>query len=271
MRVWARARTRTATGASAPGVPAQGSSGSPRRTALPAEGHGAGPLLPSPPPTPEVAAAAGILGGEFDDIVYSGRGDADFTMEETPPPGYVLVDYAWTGSGYFSVTSIDWNGREAVGFRGTVASRRVERHVMWCDTLYPLRFRVDGGARAAWTIVIRPVSAARELGQGATGRNSEVLLHTGPAGELLTRLTPSGSDDILSVRGHKPHRPGAPGRSPVTLASDFGRRREDARALPAGPLLVAVEHADGDWSLEVGEPRAPEPPRRSLWRRLLGR
>lgn len=253
------------------GAPEQGPPPGPRRIGLPVEDHWAGPLLPSPPPTPEVAAAAGVLGAEFDDIVYSGRGSARFAMDETPPPGYVLVEYAWTGKGYFDLDSIDWNGREAVSFRGSVAPHRFERHVMWCDTLYPLRFRVRCGDRDAWTIVVRSVSAVRRLDQGATGRGSEVLLHTGPAGELVTRLRPSGRNDMLSVKGHKPRRPGAPARHPDTLASSYGRPHQDTRALPAGPLLVAVEEAEGDWSLELREPRAPEQPRPGLWRRLFGR
>ncbi|MFB7540276.1 TerD family protein [Streptomyces zaomyceticus] len=239
----------------------------------PSRGPGAITVAPSPTPSPEAVAAAGIIGGEFDDIVYSGRGSAKFTMDTTPPPGYVLVEFARTGKGLFGLTSIDWNGRDAIGLGGSATSHRFEQRAMWCDSLYPLRFRVDCtdyGDPDEWTIVIRPVSAVRELGGAATGRGSEVLLHTGPAGELVSRLRPTAADGSLRVEGYKPHRPGAPARYPVTLAGGFGRNLEDVRELPAGPLLVGVVDAAGDWSLEVRPPGSvpPREKRSGFWRRF---
>lgn len=236
----------------------------------PSRGPGAIPVAPTPAPSPEAVATAQILGGEFDDIVYSGRGSAKFAMETTPPPGYVLVDFARTGRGFFDLDSIDWNGREAVDLGDSDTSHVFERRVMWCDNLYPLRFRVGCDDRDEWTIVIRPVSAVRKLGQAATGRGSDVLLHTGAAGELVSRLRPADATGSIRVKGHKPHRPGAPAAYPVPLASEYGRDPRATRKLPEGPLLVAVVQATGDWSLEV-HPPGPVPPhekRTGFWRRF---
>ncbi|MGW0915324.1 hypothetical protein ACWD1Z_26775 [Streptomyces sp. NPDC002784] len=149
-------------------------------------------------------------------------------------------------------------------------SDRFERRVMWCDNLYPLRFRVSCGDRDEWTIVIRPVSAVRGLGEAATGQGSEVLLHTGPAGELVSRLRPTESTGSLRVQGYKPRRPGTPATYPDLLASESGRSPKDARVLPEGPLLVAVVQGAGDWSLEVHPPRTvlPQRKRTSFWRRI---
>ncbi|MCX5232391.1 TerD family protein [Streptomyces sp. NBC_00233] len=235
----------------------------------PSRGPGAIPVVASPAPSPEAVAAAGILGGEFDDIVYSGRGSAKFAMDTTPPPGYVLVDFARTGKGFFDLDSIDWNGREAVGLGNSDTSHRFERRVMWCDNLYPLRFRVGCDDRDEWTIVIRPVTAVRRLGEAATGRGSEVLLHTGPVGELLTRLRPAEATGSVRVQGHKPRRPGAPAPFPVSLASESGRSPKVTRVLPEGPLLVAVVEGTGDWSLEVRPPGStPQEKRPGFWRRI---
>ncbi|MFJ8659006.1 TerD family protein [Streptomyces sp. NPDC093795] len=235
----------------------------------PSRGAGAIPVTPSPAPSPEVAAAAGILGGEFDDIVYSGRGGAKFAMDTTPPPGYVLVDVARTGKGgIFWLDSIDWNGKEAVHLSRTHPPHRFERRVMWCDNLYPLRFRLDCGSDEEWTIVIRPLSAARALGEGATGRGADVLLHTGPAGELVSRMRSTTSSGWLRVEGHKPRRPGAPAPYPQLLASELGRRPKDVRELPEGPLVVAVVTGEDDWSLEVGPARPPEEKKSGFWSRL---
>ncbi|MFE0650964.1 TerD family protein [Streptomyces sp. NPDC059534] len=236
----------------------------------PSRQPGSIPVVPTPARSPEAVAAAGILGGEFDDIVYSGRGSAKFAMDTTPPPGYVLVDFARTGKGFFDLDSIDWNGREAIALGNSDTSHRFERRVMWCDSLYPLRFRVDCGDHDEWTIAIRPVSAVRALGEAATGHGSEVLLHTGPAGELVSRLRPTEATGSVRVEGHKPRRPGAPAPYPITLASEYGRSPKDARVLPEGPLLVAVVQGAGDWSLEVRPPRrAPLQEKRSgFWRRI---
>ncbi|MFF7777556.1 TerD family protein [Streptomyces tanashiensis] len=236
----------------------------------PFRGPGAIPVVPTPARSPEAVAAAQVLGGEFDDIVYSGRGSAKFAMETTPPPGYVLVDFARTGKGFFDLDSIDWNGREAVDLGDSDTSHRFEQRVMWCDNLYPLRFRVGCDDRDEWTIVIRPVSTVRELGQAATGRGSEVLLHTGAAGELVSRLRPTETTGSIRVNGHKPHRPGAPAAYPVPLASEYGRNPRATRKLPDGPLLVAVVQATGDWSLEVHPPgTVPSHEKRpGFWRRF---
>ncbi|WP_159041835.1 TerD family protein [Streptomyces aureus] len=247
--------------------PSEGSTQGSIRT--PSRGPGAIPVMPSPAPSPEAIAAAAILGGEFDDIVYNGRGSAKFTMESTPPPGYVLVEFARTGKGFFDLDSIDWNGREAVDLGDTKTSHRFERRAMWCDNLYPLRFRVDCYDDDEWTIVIRPVTAVRRLGEAATGRGSEVLLHTGPVGELVTRLRPTEATGSVRVKAYKPRRPGAPAPFPDLLASESGRSPQATRVLPEGPLLVAVVEGAGDWSLEVRPPgSAPQEKRSGVWRRL---
>ncbi|MFH9742500.1 hypothetical protein ACH4MA_33020 [Streptomyces roseolus] len=273
----------TGTGSAADGAPAgsgasagagptgEGRARSPHRIDLADAGWWADRIAPSPDPSAEAAAAVAGLGGEFEDILYAGRGGAGFAMEETVPPGYVLVEFARTGQGHFGLRSIDWNGREAVGLGDADTSLRFERRVMWCDNLYPLRFRVECDDRAEWVIVIRPVGGVRLLGEAATGRGSEVLLHTGPAGELVSRLSPSKPNASLRVRGHGPRRPGAPAPFPASLGSDYGPRPRATGKLPEGPLFVEVQEADGDWSLEVREPRPDEEERPGFWARLFGR
>ncbi|WP_318212197.1 TerD family protein [Streptomyces sp. SJL17-1] len=259
------AQSRAQTGGQSPPQPPSESS-----PQAPSRRPGAIPVVPSPTPSPEAVAAVAPLGGEFDDIVYSGRGSAKFAMDTTPPPGYVLVDFARTGKGFFDLDSIDWDGRQARDLGNTATSHRFERRVMWCDNLYPLRFRVGCDDHDEWTIVIRPVSAVRVLGEAATGRGPEVLLHTGPAGELVSRLRPTEATGSLSVQGYKPRRPNTPATYPTSLASDSGRSPKGARVLPEGPLLVAVVEGAGDWSLEVCPPReVPSQEKRSgFWRRF---
>ncbi|MFB7367188.1 hypothetical protein [Streptomyces hydrogenans] len=219
------------------------------------------------------ATVAGILGGEFEPLVYTGRGDAEFTMEETPPPGYVLVESARTGAGPVDLESIDWNGRQSLSLGSAGRPERFAQRLMWCDVLYPPRFRVrcGYGHRGEWAIVLRPVGGVRVLGEGATGRGSEVLLHPGPAGELVSRVSGAKRHLSFGVRGHEPHRPGAPDRRSSRLGSGYGPSARDTGKLPAGPLLVEVEETDGEWSLEVRPARPAEERKPGFWSRLLGR
>ncbi|MFJ4504346.1 hypothetical protein [Streptomyces sp. NPDC088864] len=243
----------------------------PRRIGLADGGRWAGLITPSPAPSAETAAAARLLGGEFEDIVYAGGGDAVFAMEETPPAGYVLVDVARTGSGLFLLDSLDWNGREAVHFGGGHPPLRFGRRVMWCDNLYPLRFRVQCDSREEWVIVIRSLGAVRALGEGATGRGADVLLHTGPAGELVLRAHSAAGNGSLRVESHRPRRPGGATTYPQTLVSEADRRPEAAGALPEGPLVLGVVEGDGDWSLDVRPARPAETGKPGFWNRLRGR
>ncbi|MFF9471652.1 hypothetical protein ACF1E9_03315 [Streptomyces roseolus] len=259
-------------GSSAGSGPAGEGTARPPHRIDPADGGWwADPIAPSTAPTAEAAAAVAGLGGTFEDLVYAGRGGARFAMAETVPHGYVLVEFARTGRGHFDLDSIDWDGRPAVDLGDSDTSRRFERRVMWCDNLYPLRFRVDCDDRAEWVIVIRPVAGVRPLGEAATGRGTEVLLHTGAAGELVSRLSPSKPHASLRVRGHGPRRPGAPAPSPAPLGTTYGPPLRATGRLPEGPLLVEVREADGDWSLEVREPRPREERRPGFWGRLFGR
>ncbi|MFB9602954.1 hypothetical protein ACFFTQ_08175 [Streptomyces roseofulvus] len=203
--------------------------------------------------------------------MYTGRGDAKFAMEETVPPGYVLVDVARKGSGIFWMDSLDWNGKEAVQLARSFPPHRVDRRVMWCDNLYPLRFTVVCQDSDEWVVVIRPLSAARMLGEAAAGQGSDVLLHTGPAGELVSRMRPDEGTGWLRIEGHKPRRPGAPAPYPAVLASETGRRPKEAKPLPEGPLVLGVVMGDGAWELEVGPARPPEERKSGFLGRLFGR
>ncbi|MFF8377266.1 TerD family protein [Streptomyces sp. NPDC015661] len=196
-----------------------------------------------------------LFGQDFPEFVRSGEGNAEITVDVPVPAGFVVVDSTRRGSGYFGVASLDEKGEDAVLLANTTLDDFEGRGLLRHDGRSPLRLRVSSYDRA-WTIAVRPVSTVEDLDGDAEGRGADVLLYTGPAGLLASRLRTKYNHAYFHVQGHEPD-----GRDHL-LANVASRRCKDERPLPEGPLLVQVRSADGDWSLEV---RAPKQSR--FWRR----
>ncbi|MGW8353818.1 TerD family protein [Streptomyces wedmorensis] len=196
-----------------------------------------------------------LFGGDFPEFVRSGKGRTTLTIDVPIPAGYVVVDSTRAGGGYFSVESLDEKDKPNGLLANTLLEDYEGRGLLRYDGRSPLRLRVSTGARA-WTLAVRPVGTVEELGRRARGRGGDVLLYTGPAGHLSSRLRTGFDHAYFLVQGHEPD-----GREHL-LANVASRLPRDGSPLPEGPLLVQVESADGDWSLEV------RPPRQSrFWRR----
>ncbi|MEV7563751.1 TerD family protein [Streptomyces tanashiensis] len=196
-----------------------------------------------------------LFGGDFPEFVRSGKGRTTLTVDVPIPAGYVVVDSTRAGEGYFCVESLDEKG-DADGLLANTTLEDYEgRGLLRYDGRSPLRLRVSAGG-SAWTLAVRPVGTVEELGRRARGRGGDVLLYTGPAGHLSSRLRTGFDHAYFLVQGYEPD-----GRDHL-LANVASRLPRDSCPLPEGPLLVQVESADGDWSLEV------RPPRQSrFWRR----
>lgn len=199
----------------------------------------------------------GVSGEDFPEFVRSGKGGKSFTVDVPIPAGWLVVDSARRGDGYFSVHSVDKQGKDDVLLANTTLEDFEGRAVLRHRGRSPLRLRVSAAGRE-WTIAVRPVSVVEELGRSAKGRGADVLLHTGPAGRLTCRLH-TYSHAYFHVQGHEP------GGRDHLLANVASRRPKDTRELPEGPLLVQVRSAEGDWTLEVRPPKEKGSGR--FWRR----
>ncbi|WP_225805395.1 TerD family protein [Streptomyces sp. NK15101] len=196
-----------------------------------------------------------LFGEDFPEFVRSGKGKADLTIDVPVPAGYVVVDSARRGDGYFGVFSLDEKGDHDVLLANTTLEDFEGRGLLRHDGKGRLRLRVSAYDRA-WTIAVRPVSAVEDLDGSAEGRGADVLLYTGPAGLLSSRLRTKFGHAYFHVHGYEPD-----GRDHL-LANVASRLPRDARPLPEGPLLVQVRSAEGDWSLKVRPPKENR-----FWRR----
>ncbi|MFE5942241.1 TerD family protein [Streptomyces sp. NPDC056480] len=210
-------------------------------------------------PVSPAASPAGLFGEDFPEFVHSGTGRTDITVDVPLPAGFLLVDSYRRGEGYFVVEALGKTGKGEKLLANTTLKDYEGRMLLRHEGRNPLRLRV--GAHGDWTIVIRPISAVRALGEGATGRGADVLLHTGSAGELAARLRPHDNHAYFYARGYEPD------GSDHLLVNEAARRPKSSRPLPEGPLLVAVRSAEGDWTLDVGPARDDGHRSGRFWRR----
>ncbi|MEV4939040.1 TerD family protein [Streptomyces zaomyceticus] len=198
---------------------------------------------------------AELFGGEFPEFVRSGEGKADITVDVPIPAGYVVVESTRRGDGYFAVHSIDEKDQSDALLANTVMKDQGARRVLRYDGKAPLRLRVSAHGES-WTVAVRPVSTVEVLDGTAEGRGSDVLLYTGPAGQLTSRLRTRLGFEWFNVHGYEPD------GSDHLLANEASRFPRETRPLPEGPLLVQLVSADGDWSLKVRTPKENR-----FWRR----
>ncbi|MFF5917464.1 TerD family protein [Streptomyces flavochromogenes] len=197
---------------------------------------------------------AELFGGEFPEFVRSGEGKADIVVDVPVPAGWVVVESTRRGDGYFAVHSIDEEGQRDALLANTLLKDQGARRVLRYDGKAPLRLRVSSSE--PWTVAVRPVSTVEVLDGTAEGRGSDVLLYTGPVGQLTSRLRTRLGFEWFNVHGYEPD-----GRDHL-LANEASRFPRETRPLPEGPLLVQLVSADGDWSLKVRPPKENR-----FWRR----
>ncbi|WP_017239244.1 TerD family protein [Streptomyces sp. SS] len=206
------------------------------------------------PPRTGPRSDAELFGGDFPEFVCSGEGKADITVDVPIPAGYVVVESTRKGDCYFAVHSINEKGGSDALLANTLREDEGARRVLRYDGKAPLRLRVS--SREPWTVAVRPVSTLEVLDGAAEGRGSDVLLYTGPAGLLTSRLHTRLSFEWLNIHGYEPD-----GRDHL-LANEASRLPRETRPLPEGPLLVQLVSADGDWTLKVRPPKENR-----FWRR----
>ncbi|WP_267913016.1 TerD family protein [Streptomyces sp. N35] len=210
---------------------------------------------PATPAAPQDARPVSF-GPEFPVYVQRGRGQGVVSVDGLPE-GPVLVELWHQGEGYTCVYTLNRRNKDddllfnttLVDLRGSAAVHHKANR--------PLRLRVD--ADNDWTVQIRPVSVARELGEGLQGRGPEVLTYRGRLADLDVSFAgdEDGDDDSGSMSIYTAPAGTVHEDKRDMLMYEVGRLNQTF-PLAEGPLILLIE-ADGAWSLRARPVPVPDP------------
>jgi tellurite resistance protein TerA len=233
--------------AAAPVPPAFGVPGPPPPYLPPA----AAPVPPVPPPPAQPgavpaapqAAPGWTFGPVFPPFTASGRGTGVVDTAGAVPPGPVLVEAEFRGEDFNTVSVLGRNNKAETSvisgmddYRGSAPVEAPDRRA--------LRLKVETEDR--WSVTVRPLAAARRLEGTLNGAGSEVFLHLGGPLDLVVDYR--GEENLIGEYYELAGRTGLPEHS-EGLVNEIGARRVTL-PLPAGPLLVWFEYAEGPWTVE---------------------
>ncbi|MEU7072107.1 TerD family protein [Streptomyces narbonensis] len=182
-------------------------------------------------------------GPVFAPYTQSGR-DNDVITVSGLPPGPVVVQLAVRGDGYTGLTVLDWKNKEKDYLVNSTEDDFRGRVLATVPRKGNLRLRLE--AEGPWQVEVSPLAAARVLTeQEQEFRGPDVLLHTAGVADLAIQY---GGDDNLIVNIYEVARHDDHTALPQddNIVNEIGERRETV-PLPAGPLVVQFEAADGPW------------------------
>ncbi|MEU0833308.1 resistance protein, partial [Streptomyces sp. NPDC005969] len=227
----------------------------PPQTAIPQQ-YPAPPqdMAPTLHPVPPQDARPVSFGPEFPAYVRRGHGNDVLTVDVPLPAGPVLVEAWHQGDGYFCVQTLDKRNKDdELLFNSTLTDFRGRAPVEYRGDR-PLRLHVEGDND--WTIVVQPMSAARELSTGIQGFGPEVLTYSGPVADLDVHFAGDEDDGGCFVIYTTP-----PGNvhddKRDLLVNEIGSLRQTA-PLTEGPMILILD-AEGPWTLGVRPLPAPTP------------
>ncbi|MFB7512248.1 TerD family protein [Streptomyces sp. NPDC056144] len=205
---------------------------------------------PVPAPVPTPAPVPWPYGHVFAPHVLTGRYN-DVISVPGLPPGPVVVQLEIQGRGYTGLYVLDHRNKESEDVDDLVSSTEDDFQGRMLATVPAngnLRLRLE--AEGPWRLEVAPLASAPVLTEAELAYGGpEVLLHTGGLADLVIDYRADGLfiANMYELRGH---------HDPTTLPEmedlvcESGPRRETV-PLPAGPLIVQVESADGPWSARL--------------------
>lgn len=196
---------------------------------------------------PVPARSPAPLGPDFTPHTQSGRGNGVVSVDMPLPPGPVIVEARVRGDEWLCVETLNRRNKDEETVFNTTLRDFHGRALVQPPRDRPLRMKVnyDGD----WTITVLPLSAARPLGtQTLKGRGPDVVSYLGTMADVKVRFD-GGADRgewfVLNCHeaGHfddlDDHE---------LLCNETGKLKQTV-PVPDGPLLLVIEHGDGDWEL----------------------
>ncbi|MER5770263.1 TerD family protein [Streptomyces sp. NPDC001985] len=209
------------------------------------------PLTPVPDALPGAVPSFSPVwsfGPVFAPFVSQGLGTGVVDTRGAVPPGPVLVEAVFRGEDFHSVCPLGRNNKDEISVICGMDDYRGGAPVQ-SDGNRALRLKVETGE--SWTVTVKPLAAARRLEGTLTGAGSEVFLHTGGPVDLAVEYR--GDENLIAHYYEIAGLSGLP-EDPENLINEIGARRVTL-PLPAGPLLVWFEYAEGPWTITCGPVR----------------
>ncbi len=184
------------------------------------------------------------FGPQFSPFVRRGHGNDVVTVDGPVPPGPVIVEAWHEGDGYFCVETLDHRNKDDELLFNTTLTTFRGRALVQNRADRPLRLKID--ADNDWTLMVQPLSVARDMTEGIRGFGPDVLVYNGPVADLDVEFAGdedeggyfgvcgSGSADRFKDRSD-------------LLVNETGPLRQTV-PITTGPMVITVE-ADGPWSL----------------------
>ncbi|KUN29028.1 hypothetical protein AQJ23_08985 [Streptomyces antibioticus] len=204
----------------------------------------AAPPVPALPPVTQVGTP---LGAGFPPHTQSGRGNGVVSVDVPLPPGPVIVEARIRGDDWLLVETLNRRNKDEDTVFNTTLPDFHGRALVQPPRDRPLRMKVnyDGD----WTISVLPLSAARELGtQTLKGRGTDVIAYRGTMADVKVRFD-GGADrgEWFLLNCHEAAHFDDLDEHEM-LCNETGKLKQTV-PVPDGPLLLVIEHGDGNWEL----------------------
>ncbi|MDT7842294.1 TerD family protein [Streptomyces justiciae] len=191
--------------------------------------------------------AAQPLGTDFRPHTQSGRGNGVVSVDVPLPPGPVIVEARVRGDEWLLVETLNRRNKDEDTVFNTTLRDFHGRALVQPPRDRPLRMKVnyDGD----WTITVLPLSAARPLGaQTINGRGPDVVAYTGTMADVKVRFDGGADrDEWFVLNCHEAEHFDDLDEHEM-LCNETGKLKQTV-PVPDGPLLLVVEHGDGNWEL----------------------
>ncbi|MBT2493660.1 TerD family protein [Streptomyces sp. ISL-96] len=210
----------------------------------PAHAPAHAPAVQNAMPAPVRDRVPHTFGPQFPSFVRRGHGNDVVTVDAPIPPGPVIIEAWHEEDGYFCVETLDRRNKDdELVFNTTITTFR-GRALIQNRPDRPLRLKIE--ADNDWTLMVQPLSVARDMTEGIRGFGPEVVVYHGPVADLDVEF--AGDEDEGGYFGVSSCETADKfnDRSDL-LVNETGRLRQTV-PLTAGPLVITVE-ADGPWSL----------------------
>lgn len=173
--------------------------------------------------------------GTFKPVKKSGNGDAVVPLPEGATAGIVVMTH--NGGGNFAVTGIDSSNQPTADLlANTIGSHKGTAAYGISGMGEPAKLKITAGG--AWTVAIRPISAAPVLKTPAKGQGDGVFLYDGDSADWAIQHTGQGNFAVIQYGDIMPN----------LMVNEIGAYKGTVPA-SEGPSVVTIT-AGGAWSIK---------------------